>query len=711
MKLREFICALGVLTICGVGFANEPIDGEVAKSGETPESPESPADPASPEGTDPDRYIDVEEVVVSSSRNAISKRKATTIVGVATRSLFESTSANTAAEVLNFQPGLRVEYTCSNCGVPTLRINGLEGQYSQILLDSRPIFSSLAGVYGLEQLPESMIERVEVIRGGGSALFGSSAIAGVVNIITREPKSSGVQLSNSTGVYEGGGADINTSLNASVVSDDRKSGVYIFSMLRDRASYDRNGDTFSEVPALQSTVVGARGFYRFTDLSRITLEYHHMDEYRRGGDMMDRPAHEANIAEELQHRIDGGGVKYDFISDNMNHRFNAYLSAQNISRDSYFGAGQDLNAYGDTFDATVVGGGQYTLNMDRFLFMPSELTAGIEYTNNYLHDYMAGYNRNLVQFTENYGMYVQNEWRNSDLSIQIGGRVDKHSLVSDLIISPRASLRYVPVEPLTLRASYGSGFRAPQAYDEDLHVAAVGGEISLIVIDPNLRPEYSNSLTLSADFIHSWDNLTVNLTAEGFYTKLDDVFVLTPMGTDPAGNLLFERTNASGATIAGVNFEARMNYRNLLLFNGGFTLQSSEYDTPFAWSENPDVTPVTEMLRSPNAYGYLAFTYNPTSALSVNANGTYTGPMLVPHFQGTIPSDELVNAQPFWDLGLKVAYTISLGGSRELEINGGVKNALNQFQSDLDFGQLKDAGYIYGPATPRTYFVGAKIVI
>ena len=68
-----------------------------------------------------------------------------------------------------------------------MRINGLEGAYSQILIDSRPIFSSLAGVYGLEQIPASMIERVEVVRGGGSALFGANAVGGVINVITREP--------------------------------------------------------------------------------------------------------------------------------------------------------------------------------------------------------------------------------------------------------------------------------------------------------------------------------------------------------------------------------------------------------------------------------------------------------------------------------------------------------------------------------------------
>ena len=159
--------------------------------------------------------LSVEEVVVSASRTETNKKTSPTIVSVASAKLFESTASCNLAETMNFQSGLRVETNCGNCGTTQLRINGLEGQYSQVLLDSRPIFSSLASVYGLEQLPVAMIERVEVIRGGGSALFGANAIGGVVNIITKEPLRNSVTLSNTTNIFEGGTADFNTSLNGS----------------------------------------------------------------------------------------------------------------------------------------------------------------------------------------------------------------------------------------------------------------------------------------------------------------------------------------------------------------------------------------------------------------------------------------------------------------------------------------------------------------
>ncbi len=690
MKITKFFVAVAMAAYCGVATSNAENNNNYV----------SPSD-----STDHLMY-DIDEVVVSATRNEITKRKAASIVGVTSRNMFSATASNSAADVLNFQPGLRVEYNCTNCGVPSLRINGLESQYSQILIDSRPVFSSLAAVYGLEQLPESMIERIEVVKGGGSALYGGSAIAGVVNVITRQPKKSSVEVSNTTSIYEGGGVDVNTSLNASVVSKDYRAGGTVYATVRDRDSYDRNGDGYSELPKLQTNMVGFRGFYKLNESSRLTGEYHFIEEYRRGGDSIDMQPFEVTLAEELKHRINSGSIKYDFVSENLKHKVSAYISAQNIDRDSYFGTDYSLDAYGTTFDAMIVGGGTYTLNMDNFLFMPAEFTAGVEYSNNYLKDRMLGYGVSINQLSEFYGVYAQNEWRNDKWSMLIGARLDKHNMIDGLILSPRFNVRYLPVEPLTLRASYSSGYRAPQVYDEDLHVGAVGGEISLISLDPDLKPEYSHSATISADFYKGYSNLSFNITAEGFYTRLNDVFVLTETGHDASGNLLLERTNADGATIYGVNLEGRMNLLNKLIVNGGLTWQNSTYTEAVEWSE--DVEAQTEMFRSPDLYGFLAVNYLPISQLTISPSLTYTGSMLVQHCAGYIEQDTEVRTDSFWDINLKAAYEFNLGGTKSLELSLGVKNILDSFQSDLDWGVEKDAGYIYGPMMPRNYFFGAK---
>ncbi|RAZ95535.1 TonB-dependent receptor, partial [Klebsiella oxytoca] len=113
-----------------------------------------------------------------------------------------------------------VENDCQNCGFTQVRINGLDGHYSQILMNSRPVFSALTGVYGLEQIPANMIDRVEVMRGGGSALFGSSAVGGTINIITKDPMVNSAQIAHTiTSIGPSGSFDNNTTLNASVVTD------------------------------------------------------------------------------------------------------------------------------------------------------------------------------------------------------------------------------------------------------------------------------------------------------------------------------------------------------------------------------------------------------------------------------------------------------------------------------------------------------------
>lgn len=657
------------------------------------------------------QVLDMDEVVVTSSRNETNKRESSAIVNVVSAKLFEKTASNNVAEVLNYQPGLRVEYSCSNCGVPQLRINGLEGQYSQILLDSRPIFSSLATVYGLEQLPAGMIERVEVIRGGGSALFGSNAIGGVVNIITKEPLRNSLTLSNNTGIFQGGGTDVNTILNGSFVTDDYKAGVYIFGMLKNRSSYDRDDDGFSEIPKVNSETVGFRGYYKITQSSRLTAEYHHIREFRRGGNLMDRPPHEADIAEQLSHNIDGGGLKYDFFSKDSKHRIGLYTSVQKISRESYFGTDKNLNAYGSTSDLTIVGGGQYTYSMNRLLFMPAQLTLGAEYSGNNLDDRMLGYDRTIEQNSASYGFFLQNEWKNERLSLLLGGRLDKHNKVSKPIFSPRVNIRYTPVESIGFRASYSSGYRAPQTYEEDLHVAAVGGEVALISVAPDLRPEYSKSVSGSVDLYHRFGSVEANLLVEGFYTNLKDVFTLHENGHDADSNLLLERRNASGAVIKGVNMELKVGFSPKLILDGGFTLQSSRYKEPEQWSRNPNLVPQKRMFRAPDRYGYLTLNYLPTKKLSASISGNYTGSMLVQHYAGFIQEDAETMTPEFLDMGIRLAYDFSFSPQVKLQLSGGVKNVFDSFQHDLDRGMARDAGYIYGPAAPRTYFVGVKLSI
>lgn len=650
-------------------------------------------------------------VVVSANRNETNRKEASTIVNVISPKIFENTNSVCLAQGLNFQPGLRVETNCQNCGFQQVRINGLDGPYSQILIDSRPIFSSLAGVYGIEQIPTNMIERVEVVRGGGSAIFGSNAIAGTINIITKEPTTNSVTLSNTSTIIDNKSPDINTSLNASVVSDDYKTGVMIFGSTRQRSSLDYDGDGFTEIGEINVKNIGFRGFYKTSNYSKLTIEYHNLSEFRRGGNHLDLPPHQTDITEQIEHNINTGGVKYDIFSKNNKHRFNIYTSAQKIDRKSYYGAQKDPNAYGSTNDKTFVAGMQYTYSMDKLLFMPAQLTMGTEYSINEMHDKMLGYDRIINQTVNTKSAFLQNEWKNEKISILLGGRFDKHNLIKDPIISPRLNLRYNPTQFMSLRASYSSGFRAPQAFDEDLHVTAVGGNVALIRIDPNLKTEKSQSYSASADFYKSFGKVQTNFLIEGFYTNLENVFVLEEIGTDANGNIMLERRNGSGAIVQGVNFEGKIIPLKKIQLQFGITFQKSKYVENQKWSDNENLTPHKKMFRSPDKYGYLTLNYNVVKNLNMSMSGTYTGSMLVQHFAGYVNEDVEKTTSDFYDMNIKLSYDFKINSNAKLQLNTGIQNVFNSYQNDFDKGEFRDAGYVYGPALPRSFFVGVKIVI
>jgi len=651
----------------------------------------------------------LEQVVISASKEEINRKEAATIVNVLSAKTFENANSVCLADGLNFQPGLRLENNCQNCGFPQLRINGLDGPYTQVLIDSRAINSALAGVYGLEHIPVNMIERVEVVRGGGSALFGSSAVGGTVNIITKEPHTNSLSISNTSSFIYGKTPDISTNLNASIISNNNKAGVTLFASARQRQPFDYDGDNFSEIGKINTKSIGFRGFYRTTSNSRLTLEYHTIDEFRRGGNNFTRPPHEADIAEQTKHIIHSGGGKYDVFFKEAKHALQVYSSLQHIGRESYYGTGQDPNAYGVTKDISVVAGSQYTLRMKKFLFMPATFITGIEYSYNALNDEMVGYNRTIDQKIGIYSLFAQNEWNNRKFTLLVGGRLDKHTMIAKPIVNPRVSTRYAPISWLNIRASYASGYRGPQAFDEDLHVTAVGQGVALISVAPDLKPETSHSFNLSVEFNKSWEHTAFLFLAEGFYTDLNNVFLLEAIGQDAAGNLNLERRNGSGATVKGVNLEANLIPMKKMQINIGFTIQSSTYKKPEQWSES--VAPQRTMFRAPSNYGYLTVSYSPVKRFDIALSGVYTGSMLMQHFAGFIPEDREVKTPAFFDFNAKFAYTFKLKENVSLQINAGLKNILNSYQNDFDKGEFRDAGYLYGPTLPRTVFVGGKFII
>jgi len=648
----------------------------------------------------------VDEVVVSASRTEVSRRDAPVVVNILSPKLFEAVNSTDLAKTLNFQSGLRVENNCQNCGFPQVRINGLDGPYSQILINSRPIISALSGVYGLEQIPTNMIDRVEVVRGGGSALFGANAVGGTINIITKDPIDNSFQVSSTMSNLGGKSWEQYMGANVSLVAKDNSYGIALYQSYRNRNPYDHDGDSFSELGKLNMNTFGLRGYYRPSQSSRLNIEYHTTNELRRGGNKFDLQPHQTDITEQTKHIINSGGISYDHFWDEYKHKLSTYASLQHTDRDSYYGAQRDTAAYGKTNDLTWVAGAMYVGNYERFLFAPSVFTGGLEYQQNSLHDIMVGYQRDMQQDVRIASAFVQNEWKMQAFSLLAGGRIDRHNLIERPILSPRVNLLYKPQDRFQARLTSSTGFRAPQAYDEDLHVTAVGGEGVLIRLADGLREERSNSFSGSVDYTTNFGHWQANVLVEGFYTGLNDVFILEDIGHDANGYAIKERRNGNGARVYGANLDAKVAHGKEAVLSLGFTAQRSRYNTPEEWSEGQFTT---RMMRTPDYYGYFTFTSAPTKNFDFSLSGTYTGDMIVPHYAGYIAEDRMETTPHFFDLNLKFNYTFILHDHIKLQVNTGVQNILNHFQPDLDQGEFRDSGYFYGPTQPRTLFIGFKI--
>lgn len=657
------------------------------------------------------------QVVVSATRGLQKRTEAPVIVTVTNSEVLQKAQAISLSEGLSFQPGLRMENNCQNCGFTQVRMNGLDGAYSQILMDSRPIFSALNGVYGLDQIPTNMIERIEVVRGGGSSLYGSNAIAGTINIITKEPIENSFEINSHLGLIDGNVPDKALTLNGTILSDDLNLGIQLFSMFRDRGAFDANDDNFTEITAMQNRTFGFKTFYRPFERTKITADFHTINEFRRGGENnFNLQPFEALTTEQITSKMVGGGLTFENYSKNEKNKYAVYINTQQSKNDNFYGGRVDdefgnidyeesIRGYGNTEVLTWIGGAQYNRKQESFLGGSATLTTGAEYKKEKMVDEKPGYNAFVNQTLDILGIYAQQEWKvNEKLKVLGGLRADFHNAADeDVILNPRLNILYNFKENLQWRNSYAKGFRAPQVFSEDIHARIAAGEVALVELADGLQSETSHSFLTSLDWSKVSPNSETGLTFEAFYTRLSDPFVLEQLT-----ETIWEKRNGKGADVYGVNLEAKYAPGQKWQFQAGATIQKALYDEAVQWSENL-INTNRNFFRSPNFYGNLMATFSPKKAFQNNLSLVYTGKMYAQHFAGFIAEDRLVTTPDFYEINLKSSYTFVVKEKLHLQLSGGVQNIFNQYQNDFDMGVNRDASYIYGPSRPRTIFIGLKI--
>ena len=627
------------------------------------------------------------------------------------RRMIEQKHACNLAEALSFHTGIRVENNCQNCNFSQVRMLGLDGKYSQILIDGDPVVSSLASVYGLEHFPEEMVDQIEIVKGGGSSLYGGGAIAGVINMITRMPMINQVRIkyqNNSTD----GKIDQHLGAVAETVFKKGTSGAYVFGSFRKRNPYDHNDDGYSELGEIRNESMGFKWYYQPFINSELLASFHQIHEERRGGNKFDLPVHEAEIAEWIEHWRSGGTIRWSHRSGPLfDYRF--FYSFSDENRKSYYGGlGGDtpqdqldaLAFYGKTDNPLHIAGFQSNYRMKNHL-----VTTGLQYSHDKLKDETAAETAyHLDELFTNTGIFVQDNLHFGDeeqLEFVAGIRFDKHSELNDWIVSPRINGKLNVGNGITLRAAYTTGFKPPQTFDEDLHLCGIEGDQRIIRNSTELQEERSNSISGGVEYLGYLNEIPTMLSITAFYTKLQDSF--TEQFVSKQGTIeLWERINSDGAELKGIEADLGIRPVNGFEIRGGLTYKKSEYDSP-----NEDFG-TRNFFRTPDLSGNIRLFLTALKPIDIYLHGIYIGKADVPH-EVVVEGQEdpllvLEKSDHFFQMDLGINYKLPLNNGLNAKLNVGIKNILNAYQDDLDIGPDRDPAYVYGPIRPRTLYFGIE---
>jgi len=688
-----------------------------------------------------------EEVVVTATRTPAVIKNVPIRTEVLTPVVMKKREAKTVYEALEAVPGVRVEQQCSNCNYSTLRVEGLEGGYAQTLIDGQPIFTGLAGVYGLQQMQTGNIEKIEVVKGASSALYGSDAMGGVVNIIMKEPTA--IPEYN-FGVNIGSYGTNHFYFNG---SQRRESLGIIFSAQQDFADgidqtggegapfYDTGKDNFTDRVESNNFGVGTKVYWfnPLGDNSRCDVFARASSEFRRGGNFNTwNDPFDPDTEHIRTKRYETGitlskefseGQKIDFDYSYVNHNRNATNGAawDKPIQEGLIDNELNLTKSGESYI------NQFGFNNFRNNFYPKPFIVqeqlhlgGIRYSHNFNenHILLTGiqYRKsNLEQdingsksdkHANDVGLYVQSDFHFSEfLELVTGLRYDIHKSKDNFtggeyntkVLNPRLALRYTPITDMAVRASFGQGYRVPYLFAEDLHLCASAPRIFK---GKDLKPERATSFSIGIDIY----KIRYRLGFSIFRTNIKDkVEFISPEDAPVPEGFDYRWTNFGDAhtqgfegTVAGLCLHDNLEYNfNFIYTDARFNVlryTKEEYPTENDGWKNSDHIP-----RSPLYSGNASLTYTMKNGWMVYGSIDYTGSMFIDH----VPQEDtekliIEKTDGFFLLGAKLSKRIN----EKMSIFIGGKNLLNYTQPKRD---KSDPAYIYGPLFGRIVYSGFDI--
>ena len=594
------------------------------------------------------------EVVVSGTLKEITRKESTVSVEVISPKLFQQNPTPNIFEAIGMVNGVRPQLNCNVCNTGDIHINGMEGPYTMVMIDGMPIVSALSTVYGLMGIPNSIIERVEIQRGPASTLYGSEAVGGLINIITKNPlKASKFSIDFNSTSYLEHNLDIAYKLKLNPkINSLISANVFYFDKI-----WDLNNDNFTDmtlqkrISVFNKTNIERRENRIANIAARVFYEDRWGGEKQwnqtfRGGDSVYGESIQTKRLELL------GNYQLPYFKEKvvLNSSINFHDQNSVYGKVAYL-ATQIIAFNQITFDKTIA-------KKHNFL-----MGAALRYTyyddNTYVTKTMDSINKPSIIYLP--GFFIQNDFKiNPKNKMLVGLRYDINS-IHGAIFSPRLNYKFTPNSFNTFRLSLGNGYRVVNLFSEE-HAALTGARQVFIV--NNLKPEQSWNVSFNYVRNFSVNNGFVNLDANVFYTYFTNRIV--PDYFTDANKIIFNNLNGY-AINRGLNVSADATFNKNIKVNLGFTL----VDVFTINKDSMNVEKKQKQIQTPP----LTFNYGINyhfikQKITVDLNGTLTSPMLLP----VLPNDFRPAESPWFAL---INMQLTKVFKNNLSVYGGAKNLLN----------------------------------
>ncbi len=501
------------------------------------------------------------DVVVTGTMKELSKLNSPVPVEVYSARYFENNKAPSVFEALQNVNGVRPQLNCSVCNTGDIHINGLEGPYTMVLIDGMPIVSGLSTVYGLTGIPASLIERVEIVKGPASTLYGSEAVGGLINVITKKPINAPLFAAD---VFTTSWGEVNVDVATKYKMGKKVNALLGVNYFNYNNPIDVNDDGFTDITLQDRISVFNKFSFDRKSKKEFNVGMRYVYEDRWGGEMNWTPEFRG-----------GDSVYGESIYTSRWELFGNYQLPTKEDLNFQFSANSHLqnSVYGETvYNADQrIGFGQLTWN--KKLFTSHDFLVGAAYRYTYYDDntpatLSADSLNNQPQNIHLPGVFLQDQITINEFNtLLLGVRADYNSIHGN-IFSPRINYKWNTKDNKTVvRLSLGNGFRVANVFTED-HAALTGARE--VVFEEELNPETSRNVNLNVvKRIYSKNENSVSLDGSVFYTQFDNRIV-PDYETNP-NQIIYSNLDGS-AVSQGVSLNVDATLQNGLKIMGGATL-------------------------------------------------------------------------------------------------------------------------------------------